>query len=196
MCIQPLLALMVGASCFNSGLTGWSILLTHENITLVPSTGSFVHPRAKFHRETMSLQQLGRERFEVCHKRRRSWILLFRLYDGHSSDRYCLQRAQIIRHITKLFQHRVNPKCPSHRVIRGSGSEVQGSKQSRSAECPSECRLSRSGRSPDRSTLFRFSPTRSASGRTRNPIQPSSRHWSWNRCWRGTPPPARSWMAN
>ena len=45
-----------------------------------------MHPRAKFHRETMSLQQLGRERFEVCHKRRRSWILLFRLYDGHSSD--------------------------------------------------------------------------------------------------------------
>ncbi len=33
MCIQPLLALMVAASCFNSGLTGWSILLSHENIT-------------------------------------------------------------------------------------------------------------------------------------------------------------------
>ena len=37
-------------------------------------------------RRAMSLKQLGRERFEVCHKRRRSWILLFRLYDGHSSD--------------------------------------------------------------------------------------------------------------
>jgi hypothetical protein len=41
MCIQPLLALMVAASCFNSGLTGWSILLSHENITLVPSTRFF-----------------------------------------------------------------------------------------------------------------------------------------------------------
>ena len=40
-CIQPLLALMVAASCFNSGLTGWSILLSHENITLVPSTRFF-----------------------------------------------------------------------------------------------------------------------------------------------------------
>jgi hypothetical protein len=28
----------------------------------------------------------ARERFEVCHKRRRPWILLFRLCDGHSSD--------------------------------------------------------------------------------------------------------------
>jgi len=30
-----------GAFCFNSGLTGWSILLSHENITLVPSTRFF-----------------------------------------------------------------------------------------------------------------------------------------------------------
>jgi len=41
----------------------------------------------------MSLQQLGRERFEVCHKRRRSWISLFRLYDGHSSDEVVVEYA-------------------------------------------------------------------------------------------------------
>src|SRR6266436_4647459 len=49
------LALMVGASCFNSGLTGWSILLSHENITLVSSTRFFFYAygaRARFHRET------------------------------------------------------------------------------------------------------------------------------------------------